>query len=117
MRSLTSLISSAAAAALAAGSILLAAPAAQAYPAPAFGGEHPPECVALKVQNPDGTIVHVHACGAGSRGESPVLDAARGAVLTMDGAYLRGRGCGSVALPCVMFWELSPIEGQPTGEP
>jgi hypothetical protein len=116
MRSPTWLISSAAAA-LAAGSILAAAPPASAYPAPAFGGEHPPECVALKMQNPDGTIVHLHACGTGSRGESWALDFARGAVLTVDGAYLRGRGCGTVALPCVVFWEAGPVEGQPAGEP
>jgi hypothetical protein len=97
--------------------LILGLPADAAPRAVTGGGEHPPECVALEVANPDGTIVHVHACGGGSLGESWALDSARGAVLTVDGAYLRGRGCGSLKLPCVVFWEASPVEGQPAGEP
>lgn len=96
--------------------LVLGLPADAAPRAPAQG-EHPPECVAVKFANPDGTIVRVHLCGAGSLGESPMIDSARGAVLTVDGAYLRGRGCGSRVSPCVVFWEASPVEGQRIGEP
>jgi len=80
------------------------------------GGEHPPECVPVRFANPDGTVVHVQACGFGSLGESWAVDAAKGSALLVDGAYLRGRGCGSVTAPCVVFWTGSPTEGHPVGE-
>jgi hypothetical protein len=73
--------------------------------------------VPLVLADPHGDRVHLEACGFGSLGESWALDSAAGAVLLVDGAAIHGYTCGTRKAPCVVFWTLSPAEGQPAGEP
>jgi hypothetical protein len=70
--------------------------------------ERAPECVTVRAVNPDASTVLLELCGSGPGRESPLQGWAAGRRVIVDGAFLRGDGCGGLADPCVMFAIRSP---------